>query len=220
MNLYVVVEGNSTEPKVYRSWIPIVNPSLSEKFYINDVISNNFMIRSGGGFPYLLKIISDAIDDIKINNKFERLVVAVDSEDETFEQKYNQIEQHILSCDPSCDYRIIIQHFCFEAWALGNSKFGPRKPKDTTLKSYKKIHDVITNDPELLPKHPTLELNRAQFAERYLRLTIRDKGAHLTYSKSKPDVIAHPSYFNQLQERINETGHIPSFQTFIDAFTV
>ena len=219
MNIYVVVEGNSTEPKIYRNWIPLVNDKLTPVSYLPEVQANNFIIVSGNGYPFMLKIIANAIEDIRANPVFTRLVVAVDSEDLSHQQRFKQIEDHILANNPPCQYKIIVQHFCLEAWALGNRHFVPRIPKDETLKKYKQHYDVWVNDPELLPPYPLQELNRAQLAERYLRTAIRDKGAHLTYTKSKPDVVVHASYFAQLKSRLQDTGHIPSFQSFIDAFT-
>lgn len=218
MNIYVVVEGNSSEPKVYRKWIPLVNPDLKEVSYIQDVNENNFLIRTGGGYPNLVGIIQNALEDIRNNPIFNRLVVVVDSEDLTLQQRHAEIEQHIQANQPICQYKIVVQHFCLEAWGLGNRKFGPRKPKSEELREYKLIHDVFENDPENLPGHKTLELNRAQFAEKYLRSMIRDKGNHLTYTKSRPDVVAHESYFSELKSRLAQTGHIASFNLLFDAF--
>lgn len=218
MNVYVVVEGNATEPQVYRSWIPLVNPLLTEANYLPQVTDNNFLIRSGRGWPYLLTMIENAVEDIKITGCFDRLVVAADSEDLTLQARWDQIEQHIKKLNPPCPFHIVIQHFCFEAWALGNRKMVPRRPNNPTLQSYKELHDVTTLDPEALPPHDGHELNRAQFAEKYLRLAIRDKGKHLSYSKNSPQVVAHPTYFRQLNQRLSETSHISSLQTFIDAF--
>jgi hypothetical protein len=218
VNVYIVVEGNSSEPAVYRSWIREANPALTEANYLAQVTQNNFFMVSGGGWPFLLTIIDRAIADIKATGLFDRLVVGVDSEDMTLANRFSAIEQHILSQAPSCEYRIIVQHFCLEAWALGNRKFIPRKPNNDALKSYKAIHDVTSLDPELLPPLQEEELNRAQFALKYLRLGIRDKGKHLSYSKNRPDVVAHPTYFHQLKERLASTGHIASFQAFVDAF--
>lgn len=219
MNLYVVVEGNSSEPKVYRNWIPLVNKNLKEVPYIQGVRDNNFLIRTGSGYPNLLGIISNAIEDIRLNPVFDRLVVVVDSEELTLQQRYAEIEKHILANAPTCLYKIVVQHFCLEAWGLGNRKLGPRKPRSDELREYKKIHDVFTDNPEHLPGHPELELNRAQFAEKYLRSMIRDKGNHLTYTKSRPDVVAHSSYFSELQNRLHQTAHIGSFQLLLDAFS-
>lgn len=218
MNVYVVVEGKATEPAVYKSWIPLVNPRLSNVDYLPQVTQNHFIIRSGGGWPCLLGIVENAMEDIKTTGKFDRLVVAVDSEEATLEDRFNHIEQHILKLAPPCPYRIIVQHFCFEAWALGNRKIVPKNPTNETLKQYKALHDVSTLDPELLPSHYEQELNRAQFALKYLRLAIGDKGKHLSYSKNNPQVVAHPTYFQQLKERMLGSSHISSLKMFIDAF--
>lgn len=218
MNIYIVVEGASTEVKVYRKWIPLVNPDLVEVYDMDDVVANNFYLVSGGGYPYLFRVIKHAVEDIRLNQQFSRLVVSIDSEENTFEEKNTEINDFIQSLNPTTEYRIIVQHFCFEAWALGNRKFGPNKPKNAKLRAYKLLHDVMLQDPELLPALPSEELNRAQFAGKYLKLAIRDKAGHVTYSKSKPDVVAHPSYFEQLNRRLKETNHIPSFQTFLHAF--
>lgn len=218
MNIYLVVEGASTEVKVYKKWIPLVNPSLVQVYDLCDVVADNFYLISGGGYPYMFRVIEQAIEDVRLNPQFSRLVVSIDSEENTFEEKYSEIENYIQHLNPTTEYRIIVQHFCFEAWALGNRKFGPNNAKNALLKTYKTIHNVILKDPELLPDLPSEELNRAQFASKYLKLSIRDKAGHITYSKSKPDVVAHPSYFEQLKRRLEETNHIPSFQTFFDAF--
>ncbi len=219
MNLYVVVEGNGTEPGVYRSWIPLVNPTLSEVNYLPEVDQNNFLIRSGGGWPYLLKIVESAVEDIKINGKFDRLVISADSEDFSHQQRFDQLNDHVLALGCPCPHHIIIQHFCFETWALGNRKIIPRRPTDSTLQAYKTMYDVMTLDPAQLPPHLEHELNRSQFALKYLRLALRDKGKHVSYSKNNPQVVAHPSYFAQVKDRMDTTTHIDSFRTFIDAFS-
>ena len=199
MNIYIVVEGASTEVKVYRNWIPLVNPSLVEVYDIDDVVADNYYLISGGGYPNLFRVIKNAVEDIRLNPQFSRLVVSIDSEENTFEEKNTEINDYIQGLNPTTEYRIIVQHFCFEAWALGNRKFGPSKPKNAELKAYKALHDVMLHDPELLPALPSEELNRAQFAAKYLKLAISDKAGHITYSKGKPDVVAHPSYFEQLR---------------------
>lgn len=218
MNVYVVVEGSSTEPQVYRSWIPLANPSLKVVDYIDQVVSDNFYIVSGGGYPYIFNVIDNAIADINSNLQFDRLVVAIDSEEKTYIDTFNEIDSYIAARHPRIEYRIIIQHFCFETWALGHRKFGPRRPRSDTLKAYKKLHDVLSQDPELLPANDVEELNRAQFALKYLCIAIQDKGRHLTYSKRKPDVVLHPKYFSELQSRLDDTGHISSFSSFLAAF--
>jgi len=77
---------------------------------------------------------------------------------------------------------------------------------------------VLVNDPELLPAYPEEKLNRSQFAMRYLSLALYEKYKRLTYSKGKPNALLHPRYFNQVKRRLEETGHIRSFEAFLNAF--
>lgn len=217
MNIYVVVEGVS-ESKVYPEWIKQVNPNLVKSDYIDDVVSDNFFLISGGGYPNLFNIINNAIEDTNNNLQFDRLVISLDSENALLEERYLEIESYVKSKLPRVEIKIIIQHFCFETWALGNTKIVPKNPTGVDLKKYKKIHDVSKFDPEDLPSLIAENLNRAQFALKYLKLVIRDKGHHLSYSKNRPDVLFHPKYFNSLKERVSDTGHIGSFSSFLNAF--
>jgi hypothetical protein len=92
------------------------------------------------------------------------------------------------------------------------------QPRDALLRHYRAVYNVRVLDPEGLPALPAENLNRAQFAERYLRRTINDRHRNLTYSKSDPSVVAHPKYFQELCRRMDETGHIQSFGAFVAAF--
>ncbi|MDP1688592.1 MAG: hypothetical protein Q8L47_00455 [bacterium] len=217
VNIYVVVEGVS-EYKVYPEWIKQANPALVKSSYIDEVVENNFYMIGGGGYPYIFNVIDNAISDTNDNLQFDRLVIALDSEDFLLEERYLEIESHVRSKAPRVEVKIIIQHFCFETWALGNVKIGPKNPTNSELKAYKEIHNVIALDPEHLPELTSENLNRAQFAYKYLKLAVRDKGHHITYSKNKPDVVFHPKYFNALKDRLADTGHIGSFSSFLIAF--
>jgi hypothetical protein len=217
MNIYVVVEGVS-ESKVYPEWIKHVNENLVKANYIDEVVTNNYYMVSGGGYPNIYNVIDNAISDINANQQFDRLVIALDSEDTSLVERYNEIDDHVKAQNPRVEIKIIIQHFCFETWALGNVKIGPKKPTSPELKTYKEIHDVIQKDPEDLPELSSENLNRAQFAYKYLKLALKDKGSHITYSKNKPDVVFHPKYFGALKDRLNDTGHIGSFDSFLNAF--
>jgi len=118
----------------------------------------------------------------------------------------------------SAEIKIIIQHFCLETWALGNKKVGPKNPKNSTLIEYKKIFNVLEEDPELLPSYSPRNWNRSQFALRYLRRMLNDKNKNLTYTKSNPKALLHPKYFDQVINRYKSTNHIGSFLTFLNAF--
>ncbi len=218
MNIYVVCEGEIGERFIYESWVPMVNPALT---YVDDLFSisnNNFSIIIGGGFPNYFKVIENAIEDVNNFRNIDRIVIAVDSEEMSFKEKYDEISDFLQSKPSCCEIRIIVQHFCLEAWALGNRKVGPRKPKTSPLIEYKSHYNVLNSDPELLPAYLPESMNRATFAEKYLRAMLLDKHRNLTYSKKNPKALLHRSYFSELTFRLNDTGHIGSFAAFISAF--
>lgn len=217
MNIYVVVEGRSTEPAVYRSWIPLVNPVLKPVDYITQVTTDNVYIVSGGGYPSIYSTVKAAILDTNADIRFDRLVVALDSEDETRDARLAEVQAIVNAGAPRVDVRVIIQHFCFETWALGNRVAIPSTPNQEPLITFRKHHDVRVLDPENLAIHPEQKLNRAQLAGKYLRAALRQR--NLSYSKSNPSVVAHPKYFKQVQNRLVETGHIKSFDDFVLAFS-
>ena len=217
MNVHIVVEGDS-EKKIYPHWVTMVNPNLSYVEHISQIQSNHFTIVSGGGGPQYYEVIDAAIEDVNTYGNIDRLVVAVDSEEMSIDEKYKEVEAHLSKTPCVAAVRIVIQHFCLEAWALGNRAIIRPNPQDAKLREYKKFYNVRTHDPELLPPYDPDELNRANFAEKYLRRALQDKYAKLTYTKRNPDVLLHPKYFQRVKARLDETGHIPSLGGFLSAF--
>lgn len=219
MNIYIVVEGEIGTRYVYEEWIPLINPSLTSVDTIFDIRSNNFAIIAGHGYPFYFDIIENAINDINVVKNIDRLVIIVDSEDMSFDEKIGEVQDFLSDKNCSTDIQIVIQHFCLETWALGNKKVGPRKPKSEKLIEYKKIFNVLEKDPALLPPHNGEDLNRSQFAYKYLRAMLNDKNKHLTYTKNNPKALLHQTYFHEIKKRNVSTGHINSFRTFIQAFS-
>jgi hypothetical protein len=217
MNLYVVTEGK-VESTVYRHWIPFVNPSLVQIDSVVEVRENNFYMISGLGYPGYLNIIENAILDINNIGKFDRLVISVDSENKTKQEKHDEIATFVLHKTCAADIRIVVQHFCFETWALGNRRIVRPHLSSSRLREYKRLFDVRSRDPELLPHKPDENLNRAQFAEKYLHLALNDRFRNLTYTKSNPQAVVHDKYFEQVKNRLQDTGHIASFDDFLRAF--
>ncbi len=219
MNIHVVVEGIS-EKKVYPLWIPYVNPTL---IYVDDIFTikkNNFSVITGGGYPHYKTVIYNAIEDVNQVGNIDRLIISIDSEEMSRKDKFNEISNYINTDCNQCnaEIKIIIQHFCFETWALGNLRIAPRQPQDATLICYKKTFDVLIEDPELLPCYPPKELNRSQFAYSYLKLLIKDKYKRLIYSKTHPKPLMNNQYFQQIKNRMGNTGHIESFKDFLISF--
>jgi len=217
VNLYVVTEGN-VEKTIYRSWIPLINEMLTLAQAPDEVEQNNFYLVSAGGYPAYFQVIDDAIKDVNNYPAFDRLVVTVDSEDMTREEKLAELEEFLDERPCRGEVCVVVQHFCFEAWALGNRLVVRRNSQSRQLARFKRIHDVRALDPELLPSLEEDELTRAQFAEKYLRVALRDKYRNLSYSKRNPSSVAHPKYLVQLQRRLQDTGHIRSFGDLLAAF--
>ena len=215
----MVVEGKVVEKSVYKVWVPEIRNDLTYVAHPSELINNNFTIVSGNGYPSYFETIKDAIGDVSSSAVPMRLIVCIDSEEMTLNDKYLEIDDYIKDVGPPQDYRIVVQHFCFETWALGNRKIPSRNPKNPKLQRFRKLHDVLKKDPEEWPGLPSEGLNRSQFAEYYLQLILNDRYKRLTYSKSNPHVVAHAKYFEELKLRRADTGHIKSFEAFISAFS-
>ena len=126
---YLVVEGDG-EKKVYEHWVPLINPSLSVVESLNEVQQNNLLINSGGGYPNYFEVIKNGVEDVATNEQLDRLVIAIDSEEMTYEEKWREIDEFVKKRGKSLDCKIIVQHFCLETWALGNKAIASRNPKD------------------------------------------------------------------------------------------
>jgi hypothetical protein len=218
MNIYIVVEGRITEKLVYKSWIPFVNPLLTQIENPSLFTDNNFLIISGGGYPCYFEVIENAINDINSYKNIDRLVIAIDSEEQSYQEKYDEINNFIVPFHCEFDTQIIIQHFCIEAWALGNRKINTRNVQNEKLRDFKTLYDVYNNDPENLPANGKLNLNRAHFACRYLSLLLQEKNPRLSYSKSNPKALMNELYIKRLKERYIDTNHLKSIDNFFKAF--
>jgi hypothetical protein len=218
VNIYLVVEGPVGEKQVYAHWIPLVNPRLRIVNDLTAVQNDSVIIYSGGGYPSYFDVIEAGVRDVEANARFDRLVIAIDSEEMSREEKKAEIDDFIQTLGTHIHYRTVVQHFCLETWALGNKLIVSRNPKDSKIKEYRRYYDVLDMDPELLPDYPGETLNRCQFAERYLRRLLNDRYRNLTYRKSNPTVLLHDKYFQRVKERFTQTGHIASFDDFLSAF--
>lgn len=217
MNIYVVAEGLA-EREVYLRWIPLVNPSLCPVDHIEDVNNDNFYLISGRGYPHYFEAIEDAIADVNGVDKFDRLVVSVDSHEMSHAEKVEEMELFFSTRVCHVEIRVVIQHFCFETWALGNRTIIRQHPESARLVGYRALFDVRSQDPELLPSNSDEDLNRSQFAAVYLKAALNDKYRNLTYTKSNPRPLYHQSYFERVRNRFDNTDHIASFDGFLSAF--
>lgn len=215
MNIVVITEGKG-ERYLYKSWIPLVDSNLTFVDFIRDISTNNFAIVSVFGYGGYRKRIPEIIEDINSHGNIDRLVISADSEDNTYQEKLDEISEYINGKPCIAKIFIVIQHFCIETWALGNRKVCPVNTSHQPLRTYKKVFDVRSRDPELLPAYATF--NRAHFALAYLRALLNFRYRNIGYNKAKPKALCHRTYFHQICLRYQTTNHIPSFGAFLKAF--
>lgn len=216
MNFYLVVEGEVVEVAAYKKWLTYVRPEMTIVNHISEIRKNNFSIISGYGYPQYFEVINAAIEDVNRQGNIDRLIFVVDTERMTIAEKDREIRQNVDIGSCKADFRIVFQHFCIETWALANRKITPRQPQNEDLIEFRKICDVLLEDPEELPDLPARGWTRVKFAYRYLKLLLQER-ARLNFSKSNPQAILTEDYFNEINSRFRETSHIRSFATFLDA---
>ncbi|WP_414577982.1 hypothetical protein [Anabaena sp. CCY 9402-a] len=217
MNIYFLVEGKSTERKVYPAWLAHLLPELQRVNNYNNVVKNNYYLFSANGYPSIIyDHLPNAIADINANGNYSYLVVCLDAEEVTVEYREKEISECLIS--QSCTLEntqivVIVQNRCFETWCLGNKKIYTKNPSDNPLLTYARYYDVSVNCPELMGRYSEFSTH-AKFHEAYLKELFRAK--NISYSKSNPGDVIKSYYLEELLKRVqNETGHLPSFQTFI-----
>jgi hypothetical protein len=216
MNLYFILEGDTTETLIYPKWISYILPNYSQIDFENQVDQNNFYIFSGGGIPSIYNHTVNAIKNINDNPKFDKLIVCLDGEEIGVEERIKEITTYIenskVILNTKCEIDFVIQNVCIETWFLGNRKIIKKNPDGTLLKEFKKFHDVSTNDPEELLLFKGYR-NRAHFHYSYFREILKEH--NLVYKKSQPKVVLEKTYFDELENRVNETTHLQTFKGLI-----
>lgn len=218
MSLYVVVEGRRTEPKLYRAWLPFLFPGIVQAARIEDATSGHFFLVAGHGYPSYLTRIRNAVADIQMaESPFTHLLVCVDAEEESHDDRLGEISDVIEDADCPIDYTVIVADCCIETWLLGNQKFIKRSPEDPRLREYLQHFDVKVEDPELIPKLPP-HRTRAALCVDYLKATFRERG--LAYSKHDPAPATTRPYFQALRDRARPApegpGHLRSFARLLE----
>lgn len=218
MNVYIIVEGNRTEYKVYPKWLQHIAPHLKKVDYPSELRENNYYIFRGGGIPSIYNHVANAAADIvRINSegetKIDYLMVCIDTEDESreyiIEQIQNQCKERGVNLD-SINLKVFEQKVSMESWFLGNRKIFKSNPEDKDLVRYINHYNVKDNDPELMEIADNYDFStKAQFHHSYLKKLFSEQ--HLSYSKTNPGEVCKEYYLNQIIKRNSETGHISSF---------
>jgi len=128
MNLLVLVEGKSSEKKIYKKWIPYLCPSLSYVPTLQDLQQSHFTIISGHGYPQYFKTIQRAFLDIDEANNVSHVLICVDSEDSSYREKIIEMSNFLTrEClRVNSEIAIIVQNHCIETWLMGNKRLNIR----------------------------------------------------------------------------------------------
>jgi len=217
MNIYFLVEGRSTEKKIYPKWLKHLVPKLKKVDHYNQVEGNSYYLISGNGYPAIISDgIPNAVDKITEVSTYDYLVICIDADEDTVEERknyiYDFIEKNKIELGKT-KLILIIQNRCIETLLLGNRKmFDSRQPQEEPLSSYAKYYDVSQYDPELMGDYDGS--NHAKFHGSYLKEVFKAK--NLSYTKKFPGEAQKEHYLDQLLKRIDEKSeHLQTFQSFI-----
>ncbi|MDJ1184835.1 hypothetical protein [Roseofilum casamattae] len=217
MNLYFLVEGNRTEKKLYPQWLEYLIPALKRVKYHDLVVQNNYYLSSGGGYPGILDdALENAIDKIQEVRNYDYLVICVDADEDTVEERLDYIQTFMgekkLNLG-NTELKLIIQNRCIETWLLGNKNIFSKQPNQRPLLDYVRYYDVSQHDPELMGDYGMR--NHADFHFKYLQEVFRAK--QISYTKRNPGDAGKQYYLEELLKRISSNPtHLPTFQSFVE----
>jgi len=198
--LYVIVEGERTERRLYRSWLPYLLPDHRQVERIEDAAANTFFIVAGFGYPSYKQRIVDAIADVSAQESpFSHLVVAVDSEERARVDVEAEVQAVINDAHCPLPSRTLVAECCIETWLLGNRKVVSRSPESAELRGLLGLYSVVSQDPERMPNLDARFTTRAQFHGHYLRHVFAER--RIPFSKKGPGAACGEAYFEQLRLR-------------------
>ena len=216
MNLYFILEGDQTEPKVYPKWIEYILPKYSKVDFEAEAKNNNYYIFSGGGIPSIYRHTVNAIRNINANPIYDKLIVCLDGEEIGIENRKSELYEFILnsgiSLIDSCTLHIIVQNICIETWFLGNRRIVKKIPEGKLLREFIEHHNVVVEEPEIMEKIDGYR-NKAHFHLKYFREILKEH--NVVYTKSRPEIVSEKSFFDELDNRVSDTSHLNSFKEFL-----
>ena len=223
MNVYFLVEGRRTEPRVYRQWLQQLLPEWEEVQGFDEVAQRTYFLRGAlRKSPSLKERLRASI--LEVNQcQYDYLVVCIDAEEyavgevkEGFREMLATLDSEGVALRGGITFEIVIQNKCIETWFLGNRKIFSRHPQDPDLIAFIRHFNVCVDDPELMvcPIGDERFGSVAQFHYEYLRKLLAEKNLH--YSKPRPDIVTQPHYLVELQKRVQDTQHLHSLRHFLD----
>lgn len=223
MNAYIIVEGERTEIAVYPAWMSLIAPNMHQIDNPQAITSDSYYLFSGLGQPSVFQHVSGAIKDINaINsqngNKYDFLIVCVDTENETREYIQQQIDKYIqaenVTLCKECQLVIFEQKVCMETWFLGNRRIFKSNPSGDKMIQYIRYYNVKNNDPEEMGAYDEDRYTKAQFHVRYLKEMLKER--NLKYEKNDTSVVCSQSYLDEIIRRYEETGHLRTFGSWYE----
>lgn len=212
------MEGNSTEKKIYPKCLGYLIPELIQVKYHDQVQKNNYYLISGKGYSAILHDgLDNAIDKIKETNNYDYLVLCLDADEETVNERESYIEHFIQGKNTDLGdtkIKIIIQNRYIETWLLGNRKiFDSRQPLESPLSDYVNYYDVSQYDPEKMGKYNMR--NHADFHLKYVQKIFEAR--NISYTKKFPGDAIKRYYLEQLQKRVQgDSTHLETFHNFLN----
>ncbi|MFM6215437.1 MAG: hypothetical protein ACKPCQ_02620 [Dolichospermum sp.] len=235
MNLLFLVEGGKTEPKVYKAWLQHLFPSLTFVVRPEDMTINTCRIIAGNGYPSMVdrqkknpevsRLEACLIDIVKFGN-VNHFFICIDSEENSYTDRFHEVKSKLDDLKSGCnidssktEIHIIIQHCCFETWALGNAEIPNEYSSivsSTVLSDFQAYYDILVNDPEEMSSCPPGYIfgTKAKFHERYLQEYL--KQFDLSYSKKNPKVVECKKYLDALKKRCESMNHLSSLKLLLD----
>jgi len=235
VNLLFLVEGEKTEPKVYKAWLKHLFPSLNFVIRPEDMTKNTCRIIPGNGYPNMVSTpklypqvsrLEACLIDIERFGNVDHFFICVDSEDESYTDRFNEIQHKVNDFksrrninEAKIKIHIIIQYCCIETWALGNAEIPHQYPSSNSsriLPQFRAYYDVTVYDPEGMYGYPEgfSFSKKAKFHQSYLKEYLREFG--LSYSKNNPQAIQDEKYLEALKKRCQSTHHLTSLKLLLD----
>lgn len=220
MNLYFLVEGRSTEKKVYPKFIEyFFEGKLTRVNQFDEVTNNNYFLLSGNGYPRIFTdVLKSTIADINSVNNYDYLFLCIDADENSIVERQKELDDYIeefrnegIILNSNCKLKLILQNRCIETWFLGNKVVYKANPSSDMLLKFQEFYNVKENDPELMSIFDGYD-NHATFHFTYLKKMLLER--NVRYTKNYPRDVAENHYLERLIERGQDDEHIESFMNF------
>lgn len=216
-SIYLLVEGKSTEPKLYPNWLRWLLPGYTQVDTPSDAGDHHFYLISGEGYPRLLTdTLPDAIDDVNDNPNFRYFLICLDSDELSVDERREEVQEYLAEHRlKHAEVHIIVQNRCIETWLLGNRQIYPSNPhRDEDCIRFCRHYDVAALDPEAMPLHHDFRWH-SHFHAAYLKAVFKER-TFVGYRKHQPGQSVERHYLDELLNRIQASpGQLGSFAEFV-----